>query len=77
MDRIELIEKINELLNIGIHIGIAIGTYIYANHPKLVQEKATGLVIRIEKLSDEVLKKIIEIGEKESKDTIPFYLTLL
>ena len=75
-DRREIIEKINTLLDTGQHIGIDVATYIYANYPKLVKEKATGLTINISKMTDEMLKKILGIAERSSTDEIPFYLTL-
>jgi hypothetical protein len=77
MARLQLIEKINELLAIGIHVAIPVATYIYTNYPKLIQEKSTGLSIRIETLSDDVLKKIIEIANESITEEIPFYLTLM
>lgn len=76
MTRNEIIQEINELLDVGKHIGIEVATFINANYPKLVKEKPEGLTINISKLSDEILKNILEIAKKANTTEIPFYLTL-
>ena len=76
MTRNEIIQEINELLDIGNHIGIEVGTFIYTNYPTVVKEKPEGLTINISKLSDEILKKVLEIAKKANTTEIPFYLTL-
>ena len=76
MTRNEIIQEINELLDVGKHIGIEVGIYLYTNYPKLVKEKPEGLTINISKLSDEILKNILEIAKKANTTEIPFYLTL-
>jgi hypothetical protein len=76
MSRIELITQITDLINEGKHIAIEVATWIYANYPKLVKEKPTGLTVNIHCLSNTILTNILDIAKKASVDDIPFWMTL-
>lgn len=75
MNREETILKLIELLDLNKKTRLLVSQWVYEKYPELVKEKPEGITINISKLSDDILKNMLEIAETVPIE-IPFYLTL-